>query len=265
VLFADVIPPLVSRELAAAAQAQLARNWTESIRNNRNPEAALLRGGFARCGYCGKTLRVSGTNNTYQCNRSNQDRYGCPSFAITCHVLDAAVWARVEAVLTRPEVIAVELERLRRSDPVQGDLDAIGRRMADIERKQRNFVGRLGDTDDRDVAALIHEELNALATQKRQFEAERALLQDQRAAWSLAQDRLQDFDIWRHQVAANLGGITYEERRLALRALGVEVRVWRTDHDPRFDITMRLDFIDSTTHRCNAGKCRTGAAASRGH
>jgi hypothetical protein len=43
------------------------------------------------------------------------------------------------------------------------------------------------------------------------------------------------------------------------------VRVWRTDHDPRFDITMRLDFIDSTTHRCNAGRCRTGAAASRGH
>ena len=122
--------------------------------------------------------------------------------------------------------------------------------MADIERKQRNFVGRLGDTDDRDVAALIHEELNALATQKRQFEAERALLQDQRAAWSLAQDRLQDLDAWRRRVAANLGGITYEERRLALRALGVEVRVWRTDHDPRFDITMRLDFIDSTTRGC---------------
>jgi hypothetical protein len=32
--------------------------------------------------------------------------------------------------------------------------------------------------------------------------------------------------------------------------LGVEVRVWRTDHDPRFDITMRLDFIDSTTRGC---------------
>jgi hypothetical protein len=50
-----------------------------------------------------------------------------------------------------------------------------------------------------------------------------------------------------------------------LRALGVEARVWRTDRDPRFAITLRLDFIDSTTHRCNAGRCRTGAAASRGH
>ena len=144
VIFANVIPPLVSRELAAAAQAQLARNKIESVRNNRNPEAALLRGGFARCGYCGKTLRVSSSTKTYACNRSNQDRYGCPSFAITCHILDAAVWSQVEAVLTRPEVIAAELERLRESDPVQGDLDAIDRRMAEITRKQRNLVGRLG-------------------------------------------------------------------------------------------------------------------------
>jgi site-specific DNA recombinase len=264
VVFHDVIPPLVSRELAASAQAQLARNKVESVRNNRNPEAALLRGGFARCGYCGKTLRVSSSTNTYECNRSNQDRYGCPSFAITCHILDQAVWTRVEAVLTRPEVIATELERLRRSDPVQGDLEAISRLVAETNRKQRNLVGQLGVTDDPDVSLLIQEELKALTTQKRQFEADHAKLEAQRETWRLVQDRLEDLDAWRQKVATNLGGITYEERRLALRALGVEATVWRTDHDPRFDITMRLDFIDSTTHRCNAGRCRTGAAASHG-
>jgi hypothetical protein len=167
--------------------------------------------------------------------------------------------------LTRPEVIAAELERLRESDPVRGDLDAIGRLAADMSRKQRNLVGQLAMTDDPDVAAIIQEELKALATQKRQLEEDQAKLEAQRDAWRLAQDQLENLDAWCRNVTANLRGITYEERRLALRAPGLEARVWRVDHDPRFEISMRLDFIDSTTHRCNAGRCRTGVAASRGH
>jgi site-specific DNA recombinase len=265
VIFTDAIPALVSRDLATTAQAQLARNKIEAVRNNRNPEAALLRGGFARCGYCGNTLRVSSSSNTYACNMSNHDRYGCPSFAIMTHILDQAIWSKVESVLTRPEVIAAELARLRQSDPVKADVVTIDRRTTEISRKQRNLIDRLADTDDTDVAALIQEDLKAIAAQKRQLEAERAEAEAQREAWQLAQDRLADLDAWRRKVAANLGSISYEERRLALRALGVEAKVWRSDHDPRFAITMQLDLIvDSTTHRCNAGKCRTGAAATRG-
>jgi hypothetical protein len=140
-------------------------------------------------GYCGNTLRVSSSSNTYACNMSNHDQYGCPSFAIMTHILDQAAWNKVEAVLTRPDVIAAELARLRESDPVQADLVAIERQMTDVARKQH----------------------------------------------------------------------------MALRALGVEARVWRSDHTPRFEITMQVELIvDPTTHRCNAGRCRTDAAASRG-
>ena len=196
VIFMDAIPALVSRDLAAAAQAQLARNKIE---------AALLRGGFARFGYCGNTLRVSSSSNTYACNMSNHDRYGCPSFAIMTHILDEAVWIKVEAVLTRPEVIAVELARLRAADPVTADVAAIDPRSAEITRKQGNLMDRLPDTDDADVAALIQEDVKALAAQKRQFEAERAEAEAQRDAWHLAQDRLADLDAWRRKVAANLG------------------------------------------------------------
>jgi hypothetical protein len=135
-------------------------------------------------------------------------------------MMDQAVWSKVEAVLTRPEVIAAELARLRASDPVTADVAAIDRRSAEIIRKLRNLIDLLADTDDTDVAALIQEDVKGLAAQKRQLDAERAQAEAQRDAWHLPQDRLADLEAWRRTAAANLGSITYEERRLALRALG---------------------------------------------
>lgn len=38
------------------------------------------------------------------------------------------------------------------------------------------------------------------------------------------------------RVGANLGNLTYEQRRLTLDALGVEARVYRSDHEPRYVI-----------------------------
>jgi len=75
---------------------------------------------------------------------SNHDQYGCPSFAIMTHILDQAAWNKVDAVLTRPDVIAAELARLRESDPVQADLVAIERQMTDVARKQRMALRALG-------------------------------------------------------------------------------------------------------------------------
>jgi site-specific DNA recombinase len=50
------VPPLVELSVAAAAQAHLQHNRDHTTRNNRYPERALLRGGIARCGYCGDAL-----------------------------------------------------------------------------------------------------------------------------------------------------------------------------------------------------------------
>jgi len=50
--------------------------------------------------------------------------------------------------------------------------------------------------------------------------------------------------------AVNLGEITYDERRIAFRALGVDARPWHSGQDPRFDMNVRLDLIGSTTRGC---------------
>ena len=86
------------------------------------------------------------------------------------------MWSRVEAVLTRPEIIGAELARLRRDDPTAGDAAAIDRRLADMARKQRNLVARLADLDDPDIAAMVETELRALGAQARDLQAERDAL-----------------------------------------------------------------------------------------
>jgi DNA invertase Pin-like site-specific DNA recombinase len=54
----DVCPPLVSEADFQTVQALLARNKQNAPRNLRDPEAGLLRGGIAVCGYCGRNMSV---------------------------------------------------------------------------------------------------------------------------------------------------------------------------------------------------------------
>src|SRR4030095_16722311 len=119
-IFPGLAPALVTREMAEAASARITRNKSDSPRNNRDPEAALLRAGIARCAYCGHPLvAINSTQKgpRYRCNPTNQDHYGCPSFGIQAKILDEAVWEEVAARLKDPAIIAVEVERLRGDDP----------------------------------------------------------------------------------------------------------------------------------------------------
>jgi site-specific DNA recombinase len=245
IMLHDVAPALVSREVAMAVHARLARNKTESTRNNRSPQSALLRAGFVRCGYCGNTLDVQHARGgwMYRCSTSNRDKHGCPHFSIMTPILDAAVWRTVERILTQPEIIATEVDRLRRDDPTQQDLAAIDRRLEEINRQCTNLTKRLALFDDEEAAAPIIVEINALTGQRRQLERERDDLAAARHSWELAQDRLTDLEYWCRLQAANLGTLTYDQKRLALHALNAEARVWSTEHDPRYTITLQLDDI----------------------
>ena len=63
--------------------------------------------------------------------------------------------------------------------------------------------------------------------QQRSLEVERAAVLARRAGWEEGQRRLADLQRWCHRVSARLGELTYEQKRLALEALGVEIRVWK--------------------------------------
>ncbi len=252
VVIQGVAPALVNKETANAALRRLAINKQESVRNNRNPEAFLLRGGIARCGYCGSALSAYNgrAQAVYRCNSTARDRHGCPHFAITAHVLDDAVWTGVRDRLTRPEVIAAELHRMRKDDPTLADRQAIDRRLNEVGRRQRNLMERLAEEDSPDIAALIRADLAGLLGERRRLEQELAVVERQREGWQLAQDRLLELDQWVQNVAANIDQFDYERKRLALDALGATVRVWSTDRTPRWDVKLHCDFLTTTTSAC---------------
>jgi hypothetical protein len=46
-------------------------------------------------------------------------------------------------------------------------------------------------------------------------------------------------------VAANLRTLAYTEKRDAIQALGIEARVWKADHTPRYVITASIPLGDA--------------------
>ncbi len=239
---AGTIPALVTAEDFAAVQERLRKNRERSARNNRDPEAVLLRGGYARCGYCSGALIAAKipAGHIYRCSTTSTNRHGCPHFSIMAHVLDTAVWERVAGILKRPETIAAEVARLREDDPTEADLATVDRALEGIGRKQANLTKRLALFDDDESAAPLVAEIASLGGQRRQLEQERAKVLVRRSGWQEAQDRLAVLEEGCRRVGANLGNLTYEQRRLTLDALGVEARVYRSDHEPRYVITASI-------------------------
>jgi hypothetical protein len=57
--------------------------------------------------------------------------------------LDAAVWAYVEARILKPELIADEVERMKRRDPLVNDVRAMECAIAERQEGHRKLLGNL--------------------------------------------------------------------------------------------------------------------------
>ena len=241
------IPALVAPEVFDAVQERVKRNQTRSVRNNRDPERALLRGGYVRCGYCGHTMPMVRLNNgkyIYRCAIGGSgEPVKCKYHGIMTHVLDAAVWDKVEAILTRPEIVAAELERMLADDPTEADLDAVDRALVSVTRQQRNLVDQLANVSGA-VAELVTQKLAGLEAQRQQLQGEREAILGRRQSWIAARGQLADLERWCRGVAANLRSLTYQQKRDALDALNVRVRLYRQDAPDRFVIEAGIPLDD---------------------
>jgi site-specific DNA recombinase len=249
------IPAIVTADVFAAVQARLSRNKAEATRNNQNAEAFLLRAGFIVCGYCGKPIRsvwVKDCPNQaargYYANHAPQHPHeNCPSFAMSAKKLDAAVWALVEATVMHPETIAAEVETLRRDDPTLADLATVARVLNEVARKQANLSRSIALLDDADAAAPLIAELKALGERKRELDTEQDTLLARQASWQVPQDQITSLQAWITMVATNLHTERYSDRRDWLAALGVQVKLYRKDHAPRFEIFASLPLSTAPT------------------
>lgn len=247
------IPPLIDAETWDAAQAILTRNKARAIRSAKNPEGALLRGGYVRCGYCHGPMYPRPRSNgvlEYVCKYGGDFPGICKRPSIVAHKVDEDVWNHVREVLTNPAVVKEEIEKQRQSgkDPAANELVSLDRLLAQVAKQQNVTAGAVGMLDDPDAAAPLLVRLERLADQKRNLLSERARLLEQQVAWEAQQTELDSLEEWCSTVSANLEELTYQQKRLALDVLGFKVTVYKADHTPRWQVTAEIPLeVDSST------------------
>lgn len=238
------VPELVTAAVFNAVQERLRLNKLRVTRNNRAPHLTLLRGGYVHCGICGYTMHAGYSTGgrrgygavVYECGHAPMADAARCRFTMRAALLDSAVWKHVETLLKQPEVIALELERMRAEDPSAQDLSTVERDISNVARQQLNLVEQLANVSG-SVTDLVTQKLNTLEALRRQLEIEQQVVLSRQEAWAAALGRIGELDAWVANVAANLDALTYDEKRLALDALNVQVKLWPTDHDPRYEVS----------------------------
>jgi site-specific DNA recombinase len=255
---ADVAPPLVAADIAALCAQRLRTNQQFATRSAKDPESALLRG-LVRCGLCGGSVGVNRRSarthtrkdgtlpSRYVCHNARRvvrdATYGwlCTPHAIYCERLDAAVWARVEAVLTTPGLIEQEVERMRETEPPgAADLASLDARILTLSRKIESLTETVGYAKDSETRRDLAGQIDLAITHKRQTEAERAQAAQLAADWDAERVSLEALC---EQVSAFAGDVPswgYAEKRAALIMLKTEVVVYEPGHTPRADLAIRL-------------------------
>jgi site-specific DNA recombinase len=265
---AGVAPALIDEETFRLVQERLRRNKQQAARNNRDPKATLLRGGYARCGYCGVSMtsvHIKGSDAwRYQCTQPSGNMADCSHPNMRAGKLDAAVWEYIEGLLLRPHVLRERWASRAEQDTTADDLAAIALRLRNIEKRQQAAARAVTLLDDEAAAAPLVRELSNLSQERQELLREQAQLERRQADTQADAARLHAFEDWCTRVARNLRGFTYEHKRLALDALGIAVDIYHASHAPQFVIRDRLDAIVSNTSGAGA-RClrRAGGGRSR--
>jgi site-specific DNA recombinase len=233
-----VVPPLVSVEDFEAVGERLKKNRELSSRNNRQPHAAMLRGGFVKCGLCGNNLIVERKREgayewfRYRCNNR---RLGCRGHSISVEQLDQEVWQALKDWLTELEnapdpaailnancgddetVVAAQLAKLQTLlDHATAEMRVVSRQIAILE-------------DDEDAVGPLRAELARLRADKERHEAERNHLQGMRIATVEQRAELRYFLLWVVEYCERLNAMSYDERRDLLTKLRGVVKVYPMD------------------------------------
>jgi hypothetical protein len=186
-------------------------------------------------------------SSVYTCRSRIMKAHDCPQPGIAASLIDGPVWQRLTEVLRDPAIIAAELARQRTDGGLDQEVTAIEKHLTGLADKQGRMARAIAVVNDDAAAIPLIAELKSLAEQKKAVERERDALVQRIADRDKEAAQMRSFAAWCRTVAANLDTLTYDEKRLALHALGVQVRVWTKnardeagDPLPRWDMQLRL-------------------------
>jgi site-specific DNA recombinase len=151
------VPAIVSQDRFEAAHTRLA--WNKQMARRNNTMHPYLLRGLVSCGQCRLACTertIPGHQAYYMCRgRRETNRTALPERCrapyTLAQALDAFVWDDLCRVLTEPVLIVHELERAHTGEGLLQALQArrrtLGKALAQLERQQTRFFGRLSRRD----------------------------------------------------------------------------------------------------------------------
>ncbi len=228
----NATPPIISEELFEAAQKQLKKNKALARRNMKRD---YLLHGHIRCVRCGRsywsyvgTRRCAGNVHCYRRYRcsgklSLVSPIHCDNKSYAADYLEGIVWQEIEKVLAKPEIILAEFQRraaAAQDSFLQNDLERVESILKNRERQKdrawKAFM-LIGDEEKfKRETAIVYEEIKSL-------KSERQRLEDTLEEAKHFKLNIKKVSEACELVKENLGNLTFEDKRLALEALQIEV------------------------------------------
>ena len=232
-------PPIIASEIWAAVQERLAGN--AAAQATRNAARPYLLRGLVSCAVCGKPMRSAPEHDrrVYRCSSRETPTGACGGKRVPAEPIEAWVWSEIEGVLSRPEIIAAEVERQRAGSPDPGlaaDRDAVTRMLIKLERQQERNVRKLAEADDDFPTDILEREIARIEQERKATRTALAEADVRLAAQNAAVVRLDDLRISCERVRANLTELDFAHRRDAVVALvervvadGSDRTTWRLE------------------------------------
>ena len=248
------IPAIVTKELALKANKRIAQNKRLATRNNQTSKESLLRGGLAKCGYCGTNLRVFRHNDTrkngevvayfsYNCAATHNRVDLCKGCSITVDMLDQAAWEEAVKIIRDP----TELDRkiadiIKQNSPKQQRqraLKTLNAILSEEETYRKNLANEMRKKalSERTVA-FLQKQLTDLEQQEQEARKNLADEKKMQQQQENLERRIAEFyrqcQEWREKLGDPQFTPSFKFKRDACLYFGITATVWKVDHKPRY-------------------------------
>ena len=253
----NTIPAIITKDLFEKANRRVAQNKNLATRDNPTSKDSLMRGGFAKCAYCGRSLRVKKIVDTqlsgkqvayfyYDCDKPYLKGGGkCSGCSIAVDLLDSGVAEYILELIRDPSIVDKKIQQLQNANPAHKQQQRKIKNLNAILREQETYRINLANemrkkTLSEKTVAFLNTQLTALEEQEQ--EARNDLADEQRMQQK--QENLerciaefhQQCREWREKVGDSQFTPSFQYNPDAVLFFGLSVTVWKTGTKPRYEI-----------------------------
>jgi len=241
------VPRIIDAETARLALAVAGINAQESPRNNPNTEETLLRSGYIRCGQCGNLMSMrrhkksDGVYLIYRCPGLARAARTCEHIEISAPKIDTIVWSYLCGVIKGLEIIEEAVSKALEDDAFTSPERAAEKSIAECQALVAQYREDLKTTGlSKSARAVLLEDLSKQTELLDALEVELVAIRAGKLSFERVMVEYRNFIAWCQEFKR--GGresATYQEKRDALRFLGVTVYIYK-DNAPEGRYKIRL-------------------------